>query len=215
MSTAPGPHDRPEPDDGANAGAAQPPYQSPRDEQPSYREPSYGQPAGGEPGDGGRPAYGQQPYGQQPYGQQPYGGQQGRPLSGTVEMAPDQQRLWGTLAHLSSLVALLLLPATVGLFYTGAVGPLIIFLVLKNRGVFIRRQALEALNFQILLTAVYLGGVIVGGLISVVTFGLGLLIVIPIAIIVVLGALTFQIIAAVKANQGIDYRYPFSWRLVR
>lgn len=158
----------------------------------------------------------------QPYEQQPtdpaaqgYAPLAGEPLSGTVLLRPDQQRLWATLAHLSPLVALMLLPATVGLFYTGAVGPLIIFLVLKNRGGFVRHHAVEALNFQILLTAVYLVAVVVGGLLSLVTFGLALLVLVPVGIAVGIAALVFQIIAAVRANQGIEYRYPISWRLVK
>ena len=199
----------------------QPPYgQQP----PSYGDqpPAHGQqppPSGEQP-----PAYGQQPpaygpppaYGQQPpsYGQPPSGGQP--PAYGTAgpaaEMSPSDQRLWGMLAHLSAIVSALVLSAlSAGIIYLGAVGPLVIFLVLKDRGIFVRRQALEALNFQILLTVVYLAGV----LLSVVTLGLGLIVVVPLAIVVGVVALVFTIIAAVKANQGIDYRYPINWRLVK
>jgi len=173
---------------------------------------------------GNHPPYGQQPpaYGQQPppggqplHGDQPpYGGQP--PSYGTFgpqgEMSPPDQRMWGMLAHLSSIVAALVLSAmTAGFVYLGAVGPLVVYLVLKERGVFVRRQAAEALNFQILLTIVYLAGVVL----SVLTLGIGLIVVVPLAIVVGVVALVFTIIAAVKANQGVDYRYPINWRLVK
>lgn len=150
----------------------------------------------------GAPQYGQQPPGQPGYGAAP---------TVTNEMAPDQQRLWAVLAHLSPLVAALLGLASAGSFYTGWLGPLVIFLVLKDRGIFVRRQAAEALNLQILFTVVYLVGIVLGF----VTLTIGFIIIVPILIVLGIVVLVFQILAAVKANQGIDYRYPVSWRLVR
>lgn len=152
------------------------------------------------------------------YQQAPGGGYQQPPGSyappgypAPTEMAPDQQRLWACLAHLSPIVASVVSVATGGTFYTGALGPLIIFLVLKERGLFVRRQSVEALNFQILFTIIYLVGILLG----VVTLGIGLIITVPILVVLGIVFLVFQIIAAVKANQGVDYRYPFNWRLVR
>lgn len=135
----------------------------------------------------------------------------GEPLSGTVLMRPDQQRLWSTLAHLSPIAAAVLTAGTAGFLYTGALGPLVIFLVLRNRGSFVRGQALEALNFQIIPTIVYVVGFVLGA----VTLGFGFIITAPIMALVGIAALVFQIIAAVRANQGIEYRYPLSWRLVK
>ncbi|TXR57140.1 DUF4870 domain-containing protein [Quadrisphaera setariae] len=172
------------------------------------------------------PSYGQQapPYGQQPPppqqgyahpGQQGYsapGPQQGHPQSGyqqqghpqqgyalPAEISPQDQRLWACLAHVSSIVS-----SIIGLTF---VGPLVIYLVLKDRGHFVRSQAAEALDFQILVNVVFLAL----GVVSVVTFGLGLLLYLPVGV----AALVFVIIAAVKANQGVDYRYPVNWRLVK
>ncbi len=218
MSTASGPHEHPRPDDGADARQAQPSDGPPRHGRPPGDQPAAGQPQHGPP-PGQQPTYGQasyeQPtYGQPSYGQQPYAQQQGgygQPLSGTVEMAPDQQRLWAMLAHLSPFAAALLGIATGGTVFLGALGPLIIFLVLKDRGVFVRRQAAEALNFQIVFTIVYLAGILLG----LVTLGIGFLLVVPVLVIVGIAVAVFQIIGAVKANQGIDYRYPLNWRLVK
>lgn len=139
----------------------------------------------------------------------------GEPLSGTVLMSPSDQRLWATLAHLSPIAAALLTTVTGGFVFTGALGPLIIFLVLKDRGSFVRGQSLEALNFQIFSAIVWMVVFVVGTVLSVVTFGIGLFLFIPVLSLLGLAILVFQIIAAVKANQGIEYRYPITWRLVK
>ena len=178
---------------------------APQDPTPPPGPPGYGPPQVGPP-----PGYGSQPgYGQQPYGQ-PSGGYSGGAVPG-AEMAPAQQRLWGCLAHLSGLVAALLTLPSAGLLYAGALGPLVIFLVLKDRGVFVRRQAAEALNFQILFSAIYL----VGSLLTVLTLGFGGFLAVPVLVALGIVFLVFQVIAAVRANQGVDYRYPFTWRLVK
>jgi uncharacterized Tic20 family protein len=48
-----------------------------------------------------------------------------------------------------------------------------------------------------------------------VTLGIGFLVAIPAWIVIGVAWLVFTIIAAVKANTGEAYRYPFSWRLVK
>jgi len=48
-----------------------------------------------------------------------------------------------------------------------------------------------------------------------VTLGIGLLIAIPAWFIIGIAWLVFTIIAAIKANDGVAYRYPFTMRLVK
>lgn len=169
---------------------------------------------------GGQPAQPVEP-GQPVYGQPQYGHRAGS-YTGTgggtavAEMAPDQQRLWAWVGHVSSLLTTLVLSgASLGTIPFGFVGPLVIFLALKDRGIFVRRQAAEALNFQILVAVVWLAVVALGGLFTLVTLGLGAVLVVPLAVGLGIAAVILQIIAAVKANQGIDYRYPLNWRLVK
>jgi uncharacterized Tic20 family protein len=50
---------------------------------------------------------------------------------------------------------------------------------------------------------------------SIVTLGIGLLITIPVGVIVAIAWLVFTIIAAIKASEGVAYRYPISLRLVK
>ena len=85
--------------------------------------------------------------------------------------------------------------------------PLVIWLVNKDKPDkgFLNDQAKEALNFQITIAIAYvicmvLAVIIIGGLL---------------APIVWLVNLIFCILAGVKANEGVVYRYPFALRLIK
>ena len=116
---------------------------------------------------------------------------------GTAPSADDRQ--WGMLAHISSLIAI----AVGGLM---VLGPLIVWLMKKDQSEFVAHHAREALNFQIMWLIV-LAVLFVAGF---VTCMVGWF-VMPVAGVV---NIVFTIIAAMKANAGERYRYPFSIRLV-
>lgn len=84
------------------------------------------------------------------------------------------------LAHLSMIVL-------------GFVGPLIFWLIGKDKSEFQKDQSTEALNFSIL-----------GTIASIVTCGIAW-----IAMVI------FAIIAGLAANRGEAYRYPINWRIVK
>jgi hypothetical protein len=107
------------------------------------------------------------------------------------------ERQWGMFAHLSSLVGL----AVGGLT---PLGPLIIWLVKKDQSPFVADQAKEALNFQI---AIFIASLICVAL-AMVLIGFFLLPLLFIANIV------YSIIAAMEANKGVAYRYPYTIRLI-
>jgi uncharacterized Tic20 family protein len=75
---------------------------------------------------------------------------------------------------------------------------------MKDRGRFVRSQALEALNFQITV----LIAVVVSSVLILVLIGLVLLPIIGVA------AFVLMILAAIAANRGEEYRYPLTLRLV-
>lgn len=113
------------------------------------------------------------------------------------------ERMWAMLGHLSAFSA----------FITGigcVLGPLIVWLVKRDTMPFAAEQAKEALNFNI--TAVIAAAAL--GLFTIITLGIGLLIVIPLGFVLFVGWLVLTIVAAVKANSGEHYRYPFTLRLV-
>ncbi|HEY7717344.1 MAG TPA: DUF4870 domain-containing protein [Pedococcus sp.] len=142
------------------------------------------------PVDPAQQGYAQQGY-QQGYQQQGYQ-QQGYPVSGQAPLSPNDEKTWSIAAHLSPFLASL-----IGLPF---LGPLVIYLVFKDRGPFIRHHAAQALNFQIIVA-------------------IGLLISIPLmfvligfvtAAIIAVAAIVLQIVAAIEANNGKWYRYPMT-----
>ncbi|MBT2748523.1 DUF4870 domain-containing protein [Lysobacter sp. ISL-42] len=102
------------------------------------------------------------------------------------------------LAHLSTLVGLIIPFGTV-------LGPLVVWLIKKDTMPFVADQGKEALNFNI--TALIAG--IVSFLLTFVLIGLVLL---P---LVGLAWLVLTIMAALAANKGEEYRYPWTLRLVK
>ena len=121
-----------------------------------------------------------------------------------------EQRQWAMFAHLSALAGAILTGAWGG-GWGCFIGPLIIWLVKKDTMPFVDDQAKEALNFNITVAIV----AVVLVLLTVMTLGIGLVIAIPVGIVVGIAWLVFTIIAAVKANEGVRYRYPFTLRLVK
>ncbi|WP_332309380.1 DUF4870 domain-containing protein [Pseudomarimonas arenosa] len=111
---------------------------------------------------------------------------------------PGQEaRQWAMFTHLSALVGFLIPLGSI-------IAPLIMWQVKKAESPFIDEQGKEALNFQITV----LIAVIVCIILSFVLIGLLLL---P---IVGIGALVLTIIAGIKANEGVSYRYPMTLRLI-
>ena len=130
------------------------------------------------------------------------------PLSSGVPGAEERQ--WAMFAHLSALVGGILTSGwagSIGCF----IGPLIIWLVKKDTMPFVDDQAKEALNFNITVGIVFFALF----LLALLTFGIGLVIAVPLWIIIGIAWLVFTIIAAIKANEGVAYRYPFTLRLVK
>lgn len=120
-----------------------------------------------------------------------------------------EERQWATFAHLSALLGGLLTSAAGG--WGCFIGPLIIYLLKKDRLPFVAEHAREALNFNITVALV----LVVLILLSIVTLGIGLIIAIPLWVVVGVSWLVLTIMAAVKANKGEHYRYPLTLRLIR
>ena len=118
----------------------------------------------------------------------------------TPGAAPTQdERTWGMVAHLSAFAVFVFPPGG------NILAPLIIWLTRRDTSAFVDAEAKEALNFNISVT---LGWIICGAL----TFAL---IGIPLGALLFLYWLVMTILAAVKATEGVGYRYPFTLRLVK
>jgi len=115
----------------------------------------------------------------------------GGPLGTTSE-----ERNWAVAAHVGSFVAAWLA--------LGLLAPLIVLLAKGGESPYIRRHAVESLNFQITTLLV----VVVGLILAFVLVGFLVLIGWGILYLVVV------ILATVRASNGADFRYPFTLRLV-
>lgn len=118
--------------------------------------------------------------------------------------APDRDsRNLAVIAHLSSLIAFTSIPSFVG--------PLAVWLLQRDRDPFVEEHAREALNFNlsVLLYAIALIAF------AVVTFGIGLLVLVPVALVGAPAWLIATGIAAAKAGNGERFRYPLSIRFLR
>ena len=92
-----------------------------------------------------------------------------------------------------------------GLFFSW-IAPLVLYLVKKDsKEDFTVYHAREALNFQLTLLVVYFACFIL----SFILIGLFLL------WIAMLANLILSIVAAVKASNGVDYRYPMTIRFIK
>lgn len=119
-----------------------------------------------------------------------------------VEGPTTDSRNLGALSHLSALVAFVGVPSFVG--------PLVVWLLERGRDPFVAEQAREALNFNLSLLLYLAGGVVL----SVLTIGLGLLLVVPLAVVAAVAWLALTVIAALRAADGQIYRYPLTLRLI-
>lgn len=109
---------------------------------------------------------------------------------------PEPDKDSKTMAMLAHLLAIVL----------GVIGPLIIWLIKKDQSPFVNDQGKEALNFQLMV----LIGWVVCYIIALATcVGFILL---PALFIT---NLIFCIMAAMKANAGVAYRYPINIRFIK
>ena len=135
------------------------------------------------------------------------------PPSPSASGMPAEHRQWAMFAHLSALTGGLLTRPAGG--WGCFIGPLVIWLIKKETMPFVDDQAKEALNFNITVAIIALVMSLLFGFFTLVTLGLGLIIVIPVVVAFVLAWLVMTIIAAIRSNDGQAYRYPVAIRFIR
>jgi uncharacterized protein len=117
--------------------------------------------------------------------------------SASSAVVPAEDRNWAMGAHLSAFLA-----AYIAL---GFLGPLVVLLVRGDRSQFVRRHAVEALNFNITVL-IY---VVICVILAIVLIGFVLLIALGVLYVITV------IVGAVRASSGEDYRYPLTIRFVK
>jgi hypothetical protein len=117
--------------------------------------------------------------------------------SAALPAIPSEDRNWAMGAHLSAFIA-----AYIAL---GFLGPLVVLLVRGDRSQFVRKHAVEALNFN-LTVLIY---IVISVILAIVLIGLVMLLALGILYVVTV------IVGAVRANAGEPYRYPLTIRFVK
>lgn len=117
-------------------------------------------------------------------------------------MNPSDEKLWSTLIHIGGIF-FSFIPALVG------------YLVLKDRGPFVRAHTQTALNFQISILIYSVALSMAVFVITIATLGFGMIVAIPVLLAFSVAILVFLIIAAVKANQGVYYKYPLTIEFIK
>ncbi|MFC0358556.1 MULTISPECIES: DUF4870 domain-containing protein [Kytococcus] len=121
----------------------------------------------------------------------------------------DSDRLVAMFCHLSGIISWVLSGGLLPF-----VGPLIVWLVYKDRDPFVRRAAAGSFNFHVVATIVFVtlgfGLFVVAPL----TFGLALFLLVPLALLATGIYLWWTISATLKANHGEPYRYPVEIKIL-
>ncbi|MFM1650602.1 DUF4870 domain-containing protein [Brevibacillus sp. B_LB10_24] len=108
------------------------------------------------------------------------------------------ERLWATICHLAAFIGCII-P------FGHILGPLVVWLIKREDGGFVDQQGREAVNFNISFS-IY--GIVLSLLVII-------LIGVPLLFVLLLAWIVIVIIAAVKANEGVNYRYPLTIRFLK
>ena len=126
------------------------------------------------------------------------------PLPAPIPSA-EQVRMWNMWCHLSALAGLII-P------FGNVLGPLVIWQIKKNEIPSVDAHGKAALNFQLsVLIVVLIAAAVAVPLLF--FFCLGFLVLLAVPVILLIGKI-FAIIAAVQANDGREFRYPWSLPLI-
>ena len=128
------------------------------------------------------------------------------PPSAPPPSSEHDQRMWCMFCHLSALAGY------IGIPFGNIIGPLIVWQIKKAEIPPVDAHGKAALNFQITVTL----ALIVTGIIFFIGsfFCVGWLL-FPVLGLIALAGVVFPIIAGIKANNGENYKYPWSLELVK
>ena len=183
-----------------------PPAPEPATAEQPYPQQAYAPPQPVQPAQPAQPQYAQPGYAQQGNTQQlpPAYPPPGTAVAGPNPISPSEERTVGMIAHAGTLAAVILSGGTLGFIVA-----LVIYLIYKDRGPFVRHHAANAVNVQILGAILVIGGILLT--ITVI----GAIIGIPMIIVGGLYVIIVHIIGAVKANNGEWYNPPMTPQFVR
>jgi uncharacterized Tic20 family protein len=117
---------------------------------------------------------------------------------GTASKVKDRdENMWAMFCHLAALIGFVI-P------FGNIIGPLVIWVLKKDEYPLVNENGKEALNFQISMTIYFIASLLL------------IIVVIGIPLLIALGffELIAIVIAAIKANEGVTFRYPLTIRFI-
>lgn len=108
-----------------------------------------------------------------------------------------EERNFAMYCHLGSLAGVIFPPFHI-------IATLVLWLAKRDESEFVNQQGKEALNFQISILILYMLAIFL------VFFIIG----IPLLIALGIYNIVIPIIAIIKVNEGVEYRYPFRMKIV-
>ncbi|MDQ3378248.1 MAG: DUF4870 domain-containing protein, partial [Actinomycetota bacterium] len=93
-------------------------------------------------------------------------------------------------------------------------GALVIWAMYKDRSPRVAFHALQSLWYQVAWMVILIGYAFVAFILTLVTFGLASVVMVPLGVLLALVPFVHMAYAAYKVNQGVDYRYPWISDLV-
>lgn len=136
------------------------------------------------------------------------------PAPGAATPAPamvptsGESRNWALAAHLTAMAGALV--GGVAAF----VGPLLVWLLRRDTDPFAAEHARQALNFNLSVLVYALVGIVGGVVLTVLTVGLALLVLVPLAGVAVVGYAVVSVLGARAASRGRPFSYPGALPLV-
>lgn len=118
------------------------------------------------------------------------------------------ERRWAAGVHVAALLLAFLTSWAAGI--AGMVAAAVVILLKPANGsAFVELHAKEAFNFNLSMFLYML----IAYVLAFVTLGIGLLVILPVGLVFVVVWLVCSIKAAMRANDGLTYRYPLTFRL--
>ncbi|MEI2713581.1 MAG: DUF4870 domain-containing protein [Nocardioides sp.] len=141
--------------------------------------------------------------------QQPDYGQPPTYATPPQAMTPGDEKTWSVVAHGAALAAMFFSAG-----FLGFLGSLVVYLLYRDRGPFVRAHSANSLNIQITMFLWLIGLTIAAVVIGILTLGIALIVLIPLLMAAPLFAAVLHIIGLMKANNGDWWDPPMTIRFV-
>ena len=139
------------------------------------------------------------------YGQQPETAYRAAPTS----MSPQDERTWGAVSHGGAVVAMV---CSAG--FLGFLASIVVFVMYKDRGPFVRSHAANSLNVQISMFIWLVVATVLYVILGIITLGVGFVVFLPVFAVPFVVAGVLHVVGAVKAYNGEWWNPPLTPRFV-